>query len=75
MEFWENQSFPNSAVLKDPDLFGGEEDRIPWVEKAFKNSETRLTPKDVDDLNWVLLIGIVIVLSISALFYNRNKNS
>ena len=34
------QSLTISEVLKDPDLFGGEEDRIPWVEKAFKNSET-----------------------------------
>ena len=74
-QFGENKSLPISEVLKDPDLFGGEEDRIPWVEKAFKNSETRLTPKDGDNFNWVLLIGIVIILSISAWFYNRNKNS
>ena len=74
-QFGENRSLPISEVLKDPDLFGGEEDRVPWVEKAFKNSETRLTPKDGDDFNWVLLIGIVIILSISAWFYNRNKNS
>ena len=34
-KFGENRSLPISAVFKDPDLFGGEEDRIPWIEKAF----------------------------------------
>ena len=40
-EFGENRSLPISAVFKDPDLFGGEEDRIPWIEKAFENAETK----------------------------------
>ena len=40
-QFGENRSLPISAVFKDPDLFGGEEDRIPWVEKAFKNAESQ----------------------------------
>ena len=37
----ENRSLPISAVFKDPDLFGGEEDRIPWIEKAFENAESQ----------------------------------
>ena len=40
-QFGENRSLPISEVLKDPDLFGGEEDRIPWVEKAFENAESK----------------------------------
>ena len=40
-KFGENRSLPISAVFKDPDLFGGEEDRIPWIEKAFKNAESQ----------------------------------
>ena len=40
-QFGENRSLPISAVFKDPDLFGGEEDRIPWIEKAFKNAESQ----------------------------------
>ena len=40
-QFGENRSLPISAVFKDPDLFGGEEDRIPWVEKAFENAESK----------------------------------
>ena len=40
-QFGENRSLPISEVFKDPDLFGGEEDRIPWVEKAFKNAESQ----------------------------------
>ena len=40
-QFGENRSLPISEVFKDPDLFGGEEDRIPWVEKAFKNAESK----------------------------------
>ena len=40
-QFGENRSLPISAVFKDPDLFGGEEDRIPWIEKAFKNAESK----------------------------------
>ena len=40
-QFGENRSLPISAVFKDPDLFGGEEDRIPWVEKAFENVESQ----------------------------------
>ncbi len=40
-KFGENRSLPISEVFKDPDLFGGEEDRIPWVEKAFKNAESQ----------------------------------
>ena len=37
----ENRSLPLPQILRDPDLFGGEEDRIPWVEKAFENVETK----------------------------------
>ncbi len=33
-----NRSLPITDVLKDPDLFGGEENRIPWLEKAIINS-------------------------------------
>ncbi len=40
-QFGENRSLPISAVFKDPDLFGGEEDRIPWIEKAFENAEPK----------------------------------
>ena len=40
-KFGENRSLPILEVFKDPDLFGGEEDRIPWVEKAFKNAESQ----------------------------------
>ena len=40
-KFGENRSLPISEVFKDPDLFGGEEDRVPWVEKAFKNAESQ----------------------------------
>ena len=40
-QFCENRSLPISAVFKDPDLFGGEEDRIPWIEKAFENAESK----------------------------------
>ena len=40
-KFGENRSLPISEVFKDPDLFGGEEDRIPWIEKAFKNAESK----------------------------------
>jgi hypothetical protein len=61
-------------VLTDPDLFGGEEDRIPWVEKAFKNTETSLTPNNGGVFKWVLLFGIIIILFISNWIYNRNKN-
>ena len=37
----ENRSLPLPEILRDPDLFGGKEDRMPWVEKAFDNAETR----------------------------------
>ena len=37
----ENRSLPLPEILRDPDLFGGKEDRIPWVEKAFDNAETK----------------------------------
>ena len=40
-QFGENRSLPISAVFKDPDLFGGEEDRIPWIEKAFENAKSK----------------------------------
>jgi len=40
-QFGENRSLPISDVFKDPDLFGGEEDRIPWVEKAFENAASQ----------------------------------
>ena len=40
-QFGENRSLPISEVFKDPDLFGGEEDRISWVEKAFENAESQ----------------------------------
>ena len=36
-----NRSLPLPEILRDPDLFGGKEDRMPWVEKAFDNAETR----------------------------------
>ena len=39
-QFGENRSLPILEVFKDPDLFGGEEDRIPWVEKAFENAQS-----------------------------------
>ena len=73
-QFGENRSLPISEVLKDPDLFGGEEDRIPWVEKAFKNTETSLTPNNGGGFKWVLLFGIVIILFIFARIYNKGKN-
>ena len=73
-QFGENRSLPISEVLTDPDLFGGEEDRIPWVEKAFKNIETSLTPNNRGDFKWMLLFGIIIILFISTWIYNRNKN-
>ena len=37
----ENRSLPLPEILRDPDLFGGKEDRIPWVEKAFENAEAK----------------------------------
>ena len=40
-QFGKNRSLPISEVFKDPDLFGGEEDRIPWVEKAFENAKSK----------------------------------
>ena len=40
-QFSKNRSLPISEVFKDPDLFGGEEDRIPWIEKAFENVKTK----------------------------------
>ncbi len=40
-KFGENRSLPISEVFKDPDLFGGEEDRIPWIEKAFENAKSK----------------------------------
>ena len=40
-KFGENRSLSISAVFKDPDLFGGEEDRIPWIEKAFENAKSK----------------------------------
>ena len=70
-QFGENRSLPISEVLSDPDLFGGEEDRIPWVEKAFKNAETNLTPNNEGDLKWILLFGIVIILFISVWIYRK----
>ena len=42
LEQWpmgENRSEPLIDVLKDPDLFGGKEDRISWNEQAFNNSK------------------------------------
>ena len=39
--FGENRSLPILEVLQDPDLFGGEEDRISWIEKAFNNAEKK----------------------------------
>ena len=35
----ENRSEPLPKVLRDPDLFGGEEDRISWIEQANINAE------------------------------------
>ena len=40
-QFSKNRSLPISEVFKDPDLFGGKEDRIPWIEKAFENVKTK----------------------------------
>ena len=40
-QFSKNRSLPISEVFKDPDLFGGDEDRIPWIEKAFENVKTK----------------------------------
>jgi arylsulfatase A-like enzyme len=37
----ENRSLPILEVLQDPDLFGGEEDRISWIEQAFENAEKK----------------------------------
>jgi hypothetical protein len=52
-------------------LFGGKEDRIPWVDKAFKNAETNLTPNDGGGFNWVLLFGLAIILFIFFMFYRK----
>ena len=35
----ENRSEPLPKVLRDPDLFGGEEDRISWIEQANINAQ------------------------------------
>ena len=70
-QFGDNRSLPISEVLKDPDLFGGEEDRIPWVEKAFKNAETNLTPTDGGGIKWILLFGIVTIFFISVWVYRK----
>ncbi len=70
-QFGDNRSLPISEVLKDPDLFGGEEDRIPWVEKAFKNAETNLTPTDGGGIKWILLFGIITILFISVWIYRK----
>ena len=37
----EDRSLPLPEIFRDPDLFGGKEDRIPWVEKAFENAEAK----------------------------------
>ena len=68
-QFGENRSLPISEVLKDPDLFGGEEDRIPWVEKAFKNTETNLTPNEAGGYKWIYLLGFAIILFIFVRIY------
>ena len=42
LELWptgENRSEPLPKVLRDPDLFGGEEDRISWIEQANINAQ------------------------------------
>ena len=70
-QFGENRSLPISDVLSDPDLFGGEEDRIPWVEKALKNTETDLTPTDGGGFKWILLFGIVTIFFISVWVYRK----
>ena len=70
-QFGENRSLPISEVLKDPDLFGGEEDRIPWIDKAFKNADTSLMPKKRDDYKWVLLFGLTTILFIFFMFYRK----
>ena len=70
-QFGKNRSLPISEVLKDPDVFGGEEDRIPWVEKAFENAETNLKPIK-RDYGWVLFLGLALILSISV-WVNRKK--
>ena len=68
-QFGENRSLPISEVLTDPDLFGGEEDRIPWVEKAFKNTETNLTPNEAGGYKWIYLLGFAIILFIFVRIY------
>ena len=70
-QFGKNRSLPISEVLNDPDVFGGEEDRIPWVEKAFENAETNLKPIK-RDYSWVLFLGLALILSISV-WVNRKK--
>ena len=70
-QFGENRSLPISEVLRDPDLFGGKEDRTPWVDKAFKNVETNLTPNDGGGFNWALLFGLAIILFIFFMFYRK----
>ena len=72
-QFGENRSLPISEVLKDPDLFGGEEDRIPWVEKAFKNTETNLTPNEAGGYKWVLLFGLGIIIFIYVWSYRKSN--
>ena len=70
-QFGENRSLPISEVLRDPDLFGGKEDRIPWVDKAFKNAVTGLMPNDGGGFNWVLLFGLATILFIFFMFYRK----
>ena len=72
-QFGENRSLPISEVLKDPDLFGGREDRIPWIDKAFKNVEPNLTPNDGGGFNRALLFGLATILFIFFMFY-RTKD-
>ena len=72
-QFGENRSLPISEVLTDPDLFGGEEDRIPWVEKAFKNTETNLTPNEAGGYRWILLFGLGIIIFIYVWSYRKSN--
>ena len=69
----ENRSLPILEVLKDPDLFGGEEDRIPWLDKAFKNAETNLIPNEGGSHKWTLLYGLVIIIFIYVWSYRKGN--
>ena len=37
-----DRALSTKEVLLDPDTFGGKEDRLPYVEQAFKNAEEQI---------------------------------